>query len=26
MAASARDGAWHTVTPVPGATFGHGDG
>ena len=25
-AASARDGAWHTVTPVPGATFGHGDG
>jgi predicted dehydrogenase len=23
---SARDGAWHTVTRVPGATFGHGDG
>ena len=22
-AASARDGAWHTVAPVPGATFGH---
>ena len=22
-AASARDGAWHPVTPVPGATFGH---
>jgi predicted dehydrogenase len=22
-AASARDGAWHTVTPVPRATFGH---
>jgi predicted dehydrogenase len=22
-AASARDGAWHKVTPVPGATFGH---
>jgi predicted dehydrogenase len=22
-AASARDGAWHTVPPVPGATFGH---
>ena len=22
-AASARDGAWHSVTPVPGATFGH---
>jgi len=22
-AASARDGAWHQVTPVPGATFGH---
>jgi predicted dehydrogenase len=24
-AASARDGAWHSVAPVPGATFGHGD-
>src|SRR6516225_9831153 len=23
-AASARDGAWRTVPPVPGATFGHG--
>ena len=23
VAASARDGAWHKVTPVPGATFGH---
>ena len=23
-AASARDGAWHSVVPVPGATFGHG--
>jgi len=23
-AASAQDGAWHTVAPVPGATFGHG--
>jgi predicted dehydrogenase len=23
MAASAGDGAWHQVTPVPGATFGH---
>ena len=23
-AASARDGAWHKVAPVPGATFGHG--
>jgi predicted dehydrogenase len=22
-AASARDGAWHKVAPVPGATFGH---
>jgi predicted dehydrogenase len=22
-AASARDGAWHQVAPVPGATFGH---
>jgi predicted dehydrogenase len=22
-AASAQDGAWHQVTPVPGATFGH---
>jgi predicted dehydrogenase len=22
-AASARDGAWHSVIPVPGATFGH---
>jgi len=22
-AASARDGAWHAVAPVPGATFGH---
>ena len=22
-AASARDGAWHCVAPVPGATFGH---
>jgi predicted dehydrogenase len=22
-AASARDGAWHSVPPVPGATFGH---
>ena len=22
-AASARDGAWHQVTPIPGATFGH---
>ena len=22
-AASARDGAWHKVVPVPGATFGH---
>jgi len=22
-AISARDGAWHTVTPVTGATFGH---
>ncbi len=22
-AASARDGAWHCVVPVPGATFGH---
>jgi predicted dehydrogenase len=22
-AASARDGAWHNVAPVPGATFGH---
>jgi predicted dehydrogenase len=22
-AASARDGAWHSVAPVPGATFGH---
>jgi len=22
-AASARDGAWHPVAPVPGATFGH---
>jgi predicted dehydrogenase len=22
-AASARDGAWHKITPVPGATFGH---
>ena len=22
-AASARDGAWHSVVPVPGATFGH---
>ncbi len=21
--ASARDGAWHSVTPVPDATFGH---
>lgn len=24
VAASARDGAWHTVAPVPGVTFGHG--
>jgi predicted dehydrogenase len=23
VATSARDGAWHKVTPVPGATFGH---
>jgi predicted dehydrogenase len=23
-AASAKDGAWRTVAPVPGATFGHG--
>src|SRR6201986_4623610 len=23
VAASARDGAWHKVAPVPGATFGH---
>jgi predicted dehydrogenase len=23
VAASAQDGAWHEVTPVPGATFGH---
>jgi predicted dehydrogenase len=23
VAVSARDGAWHKVTPVPGATFGH---
>ena len=23
MAASARDGGWHAVVPVPGATFGH---
>ena len=23
VAASARDGAWHKVTPVPGVTFGH---
>ena len=23
VAASARDGAWHPVAPVPGATFGH---
>ena len=22
-AASAGDGAWHKVAPVPGATFGH---
>ncbi len=22
-AASAQDGAWHSVVPVPGATFGH---
>ncbi len=25
-AASARDGAWHCVAPVPGATFGHRPG